>query len=276
MPVVFRSRLFSNCVVSASPSGTMDQTLMLDYVERIIKPDLKDGRRSLLILDEHRSHYTDKVNDCFTSALIDPILIPGGYTSALQPLDVSINKPLKEAYRVLWRKWFMDPNMKVMTAGGNRQKPGYDMVVDWIGQCFSSINRASMVQRAFTCCGLSHRQSTSANGLEFIGLLNPRIKKLLFSQGCCYEREMKACYLMTFGFSSCSDLMLEINNYISIYKPIFESAAYTKEIGEEETPEETMIIEFESALDDEPNNSISSAQIRRIPQNNFSIDFLLT
>ena len=35
----------------------------------------------------------------------DVAIIPGGLTSQLQPLNVSLNKPFKEAVRILWTEW---------------------------------------------------------------------------------------------------------------------------------------------------------------------------
>ena len=65
----------------------MNSTLMKDYIEKIIKPYF-DGKKGLLILDSFKAHYKDDVMKTFTANNIVPILIPGGYTSLVQPLDI--------------------------------------------------------------------------------------------------------------------------------------------------------------------------------------------
>jgi DDE superfamily endonuclease len=48
-----------------------------------------------LILDECRSHLTMAVRKAFADCNTEVDLIPGGYTSKLQPMDVGLNKPFK-------------------------------------------------------------------------------------------------------------------------------------------------------------------------------------
>ena len=51
--------------------------------------------RSLLVLDAFTAHRTDSVKRRFCRKNTDLAIIPGGLTSRLQPLDVSLNKSFK-------------------------------------------------------------------------------------------------------------------------------------------------------------------------------------
>ena len=57
---------------------------------------------SLLFLDTFSAHLTDKVKDAFQNSNTTVLVIPDGCTSILQPLDVSINKPIKAYMRNSW------------------------------------------------------------------------------------------------------------------------------------------------------------------------------
>lgn len=58
--------------------------------------------RSLLVLDSFSGHRTEVVKRRFDEKNTDLAIIPGGLTSRLQPLDVSLNKSFKA--KVLWLK----------------------------------------------------------------------------------------------------------------------------------------------------------------------------
>ena len=57
---------------------------------------------SLLFLDSFSAHLTDAVKEAFKQSNTTVAVIPGGLTSVLQPLDVSINKPMKDYLRHWW------------------------------------------------------------------------------------------------------------------------------------------------------------------------------
>ena len=74
VPAIFKSSPVPETIVlAASMSGTIDQDLMVDYLERVVNPYTK-GKKSLLILDEHKAHYTQTVQKCMVDMMIDSIL----------------------------------------------------------------------------------------------------------------------------------------------------------------------------------------------------------
>jgi hypothetical protein len=55
--------------------------------------------RSMLILDSFHGHTTEEMKKILKSRNTDQIIISGGLTSMLQPLDVCINRPFKAALK---------------------------------------------------------------------------------------------------------------------------------------------------------------------------------
>ncbi|KAG7171705.1 Pogo transposable element-like 90, partial [Homarus americanus] len=53
----------------------------------------------LLAPDKYESHLVDSVTAGIRKENTDTAVIPGGLTSLVQPLDVSINKPFKDALK---------------------------------------------------------------------------------------------------------------------------------------------------------------------------------
>jgi len=92
-------------IVRMNEDGWMTEKLMVDWLnavwgEKIIKHGKK---RSLFIVDSFRGHLTQSVKSkCQEQNLVLGV-IPGGLTSIVQPLDVSINKPFKDRLREKWR-----------------------------------------------------------------------------------------------------------------------------------------------------------------------------
>lgn len=84
-------------IVCVQRKGWMDEQLMLRWVSEILVPHTKKDR-ALLVLDSFTAHKTDAVKKAMRKVNVVPAVIPGGCTSKLQPLDVSINKPFKVFY----------------------------------------------------------------------------------------------------------------------------------------------------------------------------------
>ena len=59
---------------------------------------------SLLVCDQFKAHVTESTKSLATKLKTHLAVIPGGLTSQLQPLDVSVNKPFKGFMHEEWAK----------------------------------------------------------------------------------------------------------------------------------------------------------------------------
>ncbi|KAK3105870.1 hypothetical protein FSP39_007466 [Pinctada imbricata] len=81
-----------------SESGYMDSTLFLQWFKRVFIPNCGPARPVLLIMDNHDSHTTLDVIECAIENKIELLGLPPHTTHILQPLDVSVNGPLKSKF----------------------------------------------------------------------------------------------------------------------------------------------------------------------------------
>ena len=59
-------------------------------------------KRGLLVLDVFKCHTQPEIKQRLAKGNTDIAIIPGGMTSMIQPLDVSINKPFKGLFQEKW------------------------------------------------------------------------------------------------------------------------------------------------------------------------------
>ena len=160
-----------NIVVTVSDSGFMDADLMIDYIDRIIRPYIGINK-ALLVLDDYRAHKTLKVIRYACSHNIQPFLIPGGFTYCLQPLDVSINKQYKDTLRRKWKSW--DATSTRVTPRGNKSKPTWQQTISMVDSSVKEI-QPSTIQRSFIKCGFFLNVHMDV----FLNVLNDYLKKYL-------------------------------------------------------------------------------------------------
>lgn len=78
----------------------MDEQLVQDWLRTVwSKVGGLSRRKSMLVWDSFRAHLSKPVRSTLRSINTECVVIPGGMTSMLQPLDVSINKPFKDRMR---------------------------------------------------------------------------------------------------------------------------------------------------------------------------------
>ena len=74
----------------------MNENEMLFWIENVwVKRTRLSNPQSLLVLDSFSAHIVESVKRRFREKNTDIAVIPGGLTSRLQPLDVSVNKSFK-------------------------------------------------------------------------------------------------------------------------------------------------------------------------------------
>ena len=141
-------------IVRVQEKGWMNDSLMKDWVKCVWGK--RNGglrrKRSLLVLDAFRCHRSEFMKDILTSEHnTDLAIIPGGMTCMLQPLDVGINKPMKNALRLKWNSW-MESGEHSYTAGGKRRKVELPTICLWIVECWNELDPNIIVRSFKKCC----------------------------------------------------------------------------------------------------------------------------
>ena len=105
-------------VVHVHEKGWMDEAGMKLWIEKVWR--CREGglmkKKSLLVYDMFKTYLMESIKKTLRDHNTDVAIIPGGLTSQLQPLDVSLNKPFKEKVCVMWSEW---DEQKEFTKGGN-------------------------------------------------------------------------------------------------------------------------------------------------------------
>jgi hypothetical protein len=161
-------------------SGFMNEHIMIKYINKILIPYLH-GRPSLLILDQLKAHKTEMVINHLKSNNIQQFFIEAGFTSELQPIDVSINGPLKRKFRDQWEKWMSESAAIFTRQKGNRKKPTYDISFQMISQAVKSVSDVNLIKHSFIACGLHCFHQVQKNEGDNISLtFNDRLKSNFF------------------------------------------------------------------------------------------------
>ena len=98
-------------------------------------------------------------------------------TSVLQPADVCWNKPFKAAMRDKWLDWLTTGKTE-FTKSGNRKQASYEMVVNWVSQCWRDIPD-DLIRRSFVVCGIVERNDNNS--------LHQRLRAILQDKGVTEE-----------------------------------------------------------------------------------------
>ena len=99
---------------------------------------------SLLLCNQFKAHVTESTKRLATKLMTHLTVIPGGLTSQVQPLDVSVNKPHKGFMHEECAKWIEAPTHHVTPAG--RVKRPLISVCKWVENSWQRVKSKTIVK----------------------------------------------------------------------------------------------------------------------------------
>ena len=118
----------------------MDKNGVKLWIEKIWnrRPGSMLKHHTLLVWDRFQSHLTDNSKTHLARNNTDIAVIPGGLTSVLQPLDVSVNKPFKGNVREQWNEWMMNGE-KSFRKNGAMRSASLDVLCEFVIKAWDNV-----------------------------------------------------------------------------------------------------------------------------------------
>ena len=113
----------------------MDEAMMLQWVKEVLEPWSKyvpDGIVPYLLLDSYKCHLMSSVVHAIQDLRIEVDHIPGGCTGLVQPLDMGVNKPLKNRIR---RKCMLEEGLEMTVS----KPPTWQQIATWVMECLDDL-----------------------------------------------------------------------------------------------------------------------------------------
>ena len=184
-------------VASAQQKGWMDADQMKIWIEKVWRLRLGGlgRRRGLLVYAVFQPHVIESVKAAIAGENTNLAVIPGGLTSLLQPLDVSLNKPFKDNVRKRWMQW-MANGIHEFTVGGRQKKLSEleELICSWILETWHEIPR-EMIVASFLKCSITNDLACSEDDLVYepsedsVAELNDSVIRELFESDFKSEYE---------------------------------------------------------------------------------------
>jgi hypothetical protein len=131
------------------------------WIEKVLKPYVKDADQSFLLIDHFKVHLTaafvNAANDCG----VDVDYIPAGYTCVLQPVDVGVNATFKRVIRDFHHKWCMQEYPTILD-DDKLPTPDRKDVYEWVHQSFEEVSEES-IRKTFVYIGLLDKKAFDDN-----------------------------------------------------------------------------------------------------------------
>ena len=150
------------CIVPQEKAW-MDHVVMKVWIKEVLIKYTK-RKHCLLVFDPFRAHLTDDVAIALRTANATTVVIPGGCTSKIQPVDVSLNLPIKDIARGQFEEYLMQATSECSTSC--TPAPTTADIVQWIVKANTTLNTNNgSIKKAFKVCGISNNLDGSENHL---------------------------------------------------------------------------------------------------------------
>jgi len=184
-PIDVPEELKPYLIIKNNESGWNNVDLFKDWLKRILfNFKMPSDTRLVFILDQAKMHTAQSIISLLNEHKdMSYFFIPSGCTFLLQPLDVSVNKPLKDRLRQRFKDWFSEFGHKKenQTPSGYFRPPKYQTLGQWLVEEWDKLPM-KIVEKAFKVCGLTLKIDHSEDHL-----INPRIKDHVFLEEKLYK-----------------------------------------------------------------------------------------
>lgn len=131
-----------------------DEAVMMSWIRQQWKPACTDDM--MLVLDVHKAQKTEQIQRSLQDICkTEPVFVPAGTTSLVQPVDVAFNAPFKAAIDKMATAHLpdnLDDHVKGKVSAGARRI----LFTKWVGQAWEELSaKKDMIIRSFKKCGIS-------------------------------------------------------------------------------------------------------------------------
>ena len=108
-------------LLTSNLRGWANETTTIEYLQKAIVPyfikkrqelGLESDHPGLAVYDQFRGQITEEVLRSFEEANITVVLVPGGWTSHLQPLDLTVMANFKRSIKLSFGEWLAEQTRK--------------------------------------------------------------------------------------------------------------------------------------------------------------------
>ena len=154
----------------------MNEEIMKEWIVKVWAVCTRKNR-ALLILDSFSAHLCDTIQDLYNTTVI---VIPGGCTSVLQPLDVSVNRLFKDQLRKCWEQYMLQQSDAMNESDGKIKPPTKQHLVDWIIDANEQLDsNITIVKNSFLVTEISNALSGYENHLIRNDVVRQEIQEIL-------------------------------------------------------------------------------------------------